>query len=90
MATRSHWPHVFVGSGFTLKNGGFGLLVESRFSTMGLPCKECSQSFPPGHTFEFIVYNERAYFFCSKGCKDKWMSVDAPEIDLENLQQATL
>ena len=57
---------------------------------MGLPCIQCSKSFPPGHTFEFIVYDEGAYFFCSEECKDKWVSVNAPEIDLENLQQTTL
>ena len=56
---------------------------------MGLPCIQCSKSFPPGHTFEFIVYDEGAYFFCSEECKDKWVSVNTPEIDLENLQQAT-
>jgi ribosomal protein L24E len=57
---------------------------------MGLPCIHCSKSFPPGHTFEFIVYDEGAYFFCSEECKDKWVSVNAPEIGLENLQQTTL
>ena len=57
---------------------------------MGLPCMKCNESFPPGHTFEFIVYDEGAYFFCSEECKDKWVSVNAPEIDLENLRQTTL
>jgi YHS domain-containing protein len=46
---------------------------------MGLPCIQCSKSFPAGHTFEFIVYDEGAYFFCSEECRDKWVPVNAPE-----------
>jgi hypothetical protein len=66
-----------------------GFLENRGFSTMGLPCIQCSKSFPPGHIFEFIVYDEGAYFFCSEKCKDKWVPVNAPKIDLENLQQTT-
>ena len=56
---------------------------------MGLPCMQCNESFPAGHTFEFTVYDEGAYFFCSKECMEKWVSVNASEIDPENLQQAS-
>ena len=55
---------------------------------MGLPCMQCNKSFPPGHTFEFAVHDEGAYFFCSEECMGKWISVNAPEIDPENQQQA--
>jgi hypothetical protein len=71
-----------------LKHGEFGFFKNRGFPTMGLPCIQCSKSFPPDHTFEFIVYDEGAYFFCSEGCKDNWVSVNAPEIDPENQQQA--
>jgi ribosomal protein L24E len=57
---------------------------------MGLPCYQCRKAFPPGHTYEFIVYDEGAYFFCSEECKDNWVSINAPEIDPENEQQAAL
>jgi ribosomal protein L24E len=64
----------FLGIGFAPRHGEFGLFKNRGFATMGLPCIQCSKSFPPGHTFEFIVYNEEAYFFCSEGCKDNWVS----------------
>jgi YHS domain-containing protein len=85
-----------VGAFFLLASGlhrklvGFESLENRDFSTMGLPCIQCCKSFPPGHTFEFIVYDEGAYFFCSEECKDKWVSVNAQEINLENLQHPSI
>ena len=61
------------------ENGGF--------STMGLPCIQCKESFSPRHAFESAVYDEGVYFFCSKRCMDMWISVNAQEIELEDQQQ---
>ena len=79
-----------LASDLQLEMVGLDSLENRGFSTMGLPCMQCSKSFPLGHTFEFIVSDEGAYFFCSEECKDKWVSVNVPEIDLENLQQSSI
>jgi len=65
--------------------------LENRgFSTMGLPCMQCKESFSPDDIFEFLYCDEGIYFFCTKECSDKWVSVNAQEIDLENLQQPSI
>jgi len=81
------------GSDFSLASGLHRKLVdfeslESRdFSTMGLPCMQCHESFSTRHTFESAVYDKGVYFFCCKKCMDMWMSVNAQEIKLEDQQQ---
>jgi hypothetical protein len=55
---------------------------------MGLPCKQCKESFSPDEIFEFLYCDEGIYFFCTKECK--WMSVNAQELDPEILQQTSI
>ncbi len=57
---------------------------------MGLPCMQCKESFSPDEIFEFLYCDEGICFFCTKECSDKWVSVNAQEIDLENLQQPSI
>jgi len=57
---------------------------------MGLPCMQCNESFSIRHAFESAVYDEGVYYFCSIECMNKWLSVNAPEIELENLQQPSI
>jgi len=56
---------------------------------MGLLCIQCKQSLTLDETSELLYCDEGIYFFCSKACSDKWMSVNASQIDRENEQQAT-
>jgi hypothetical protein len=35
---------------------------------MGLPCKQCKESFSPDEIFEFLYCDEGIYFFCTKEC----------------------
>jgi YHS domain-containing protein len=51
---------------------------------------QCNESFSTRHAFESAVYDEGVYYFCSIECMDKWLSVNAPEIELENLQQPSI
>ena len=68
---------------------GLDFLENRGFSTMGLPCMQCNESFSPDEIFECLYCDEGIYFFCTKECSDKWMSVNAQELELENQQQAT-
>jgi hypothetical protein len=62
----------------SLENGGF--------STMGLPCMQCEKSLSVDDTPEFLYCDEEIYTFCSKECSDKWVSVNAQELGLEDQQ----
>jgi hypothetical protein len=57
------------------------------FSTMGLPCMQCKESFPVNHLFEVLYCAEGIYFFCSKECSEKWVSPFAHKKEPENPQQ---
>jgi YHS domain-containing protein len=56
------------------------------FSTMGLPCMQCNESFSTRHTFESAVYDEGVYYFCGIECMEMWMSANAQEIEREKQQ----
>ena len=77
----------FLASGLHLKMVGLDSLKNRGFSTMGLPCMQCNESFSTRHAFESAIYDDGIYYFCSKECMDMWMSVHAQEIELENQQQ---
>ena len=79
-----------LASDLHLKMVGLDSFENRGFSTMGLPCKQCEKSLPVDHIFEFLYCDEGIYFFCSKECSDKWMYVNAQEIDLESLQQPSI
>ena len=80
----------FLASGLHRNMVSSNFSENEGFSTMGLPCMQCNESFSTRHAFESAVYDEGVYYFCSIECKDKWLSVNAPEIELENLQQPSI
>lgn len=53
---------------------------------MGLPCMQCEKSLSVDDTPEFLYCDEEIYTFCSKECSDKWKSVNAQELELEDQQ----
>ena len=53
---------------------------------MGLQCTQCEKSLSVDDTTEFLYSDEEIYPFCSKECSDKWLSVHAQEIGLEDQQ----
>ena len=61
----------------------FESLENLGFSTMGLPCMQCNESFSTRHTFESAVYDEGVYYFCGIECMEMWMSANAQEIERE-------
>jgi len=79
-----------LASDLQLEMMDFESLENRGFSTMGLPCKQCEKSLPVDDIFEFLYCDEGIYFFCSKECSDKWMSVNAQEIGPEILQQTSI
>ena len=79
-----------LASDLQLEKVDFESLENRGFSTMGLPCKQCEKSLPVDDIFEFLYCDEGIYFFCSKECSDKWMSVNAQEIGPEILQQTSI
>jgi len=90
LSTMCRWGFSFLlASDLQLEMVDFESLENRGFSTMGLPCKQCEKSLPVDDIFEFLYCDEGIYFFCSKECSDKWMSVNAQEIDPEILQQTS-
>jgi YHS domain-containing protein len=50
---------------------------------------QCKQSLTLDETSELLYCDEGIYFFCSKVCSEKWMSVNTSHVDPESEQQAT-
>jgi hypothetical protein len=91
LSTMCRWGFSFLlASDLQIEMMDFESLENRGFSTMGLPCKQCEKSMPVDDIFEFLYCDEGIYFFCSKECSDKWMSVNAQEIDPEILQQTSI
>jgi len=84
--------HAELALRFFLASGLHRNMVSSNFSenrgfsTMGLPCMQCNESFSTRHTFESAVYDEGVYYFCGIECMEMWMSANAQEIEREKQQ----
>ena len=79
---------LFLGIGLARKLVDFEPLENRGVFTVELPCMQCKQSLPYDQTSELLYCDEGIYFFCSKTCWDRWMSVNTSQIDPENKQQA--
>jgi endogenous inhibitor of DNA gyrase (YacG/DUF329 family) len=53
---------------------------------MGLSCTQCEKLLSVDDTSEFLYSDEEIYPFCTKECSDKWLSVNAQELGLEDQQ----